>query len=67
MAFRVGEKVQHSKFGLGLVLAVTGAGDDLAYRVSFEDDGEQRRLLARLAPLTLVEGAAPKKTRKAKA
>jgi hypothetical protein len=51
MAFRVGERVQHAKFGAGLVLAVLGAGDDLSYRVSFDGDGEQRRLLARLANL----------------
>ncbi len=51
MAFRVGERVLHSKFGAGLVLAVLGAGDDLSYRVSFDVDGEQRRLVARLANL----------------
>ena len=51
MAFRVGERVLHSKFGAGLVLAISGTGDDLSYRVSFDGDGEQRRLLARLANL----------------
>ncbi len=51
MAFRVGERVLHTKFGVGLVLAISGTGDELAYRVSFDGDGEQRKMLARLANL----------------
>jgi len=54
MAFRVGERVLHPKFGAGLVLLVNGAGDGLTYRVSFEEDGEQRNLLARIANLALA-------------
>ena len=55
MEFRVGERVKHPKFGAGLVLAVTGAGDARAYRVSFDGDGQQRLLLARLAHLEAGE------------
>ena len=54
MAFRVGERVIHPKFGPGLVLMVSGKDDSLAYRVSFEEDGEQRNLLARIANLELA-------------
>jgi hypothetical protein len=53
MAFRVGERVIHPKFGPGLVLLVSGKDDSLTYRVSFEGDGEQRNLLARIANLEL--------------
>ena len=54
MAFRVGERVIHPKFGPGLVLLVNGKDDALTYRVSFEEDGEQRNLLARIANLELA-------------
>jgi PcrA/UvrD helicase-like protein len=68
MAFRVGERVLHTKFGAGLVLSVTGAGDDLAYKVSFDGDGEQRRLLARLANLVSTgEPSRPTAVRKSRA
>ena len=63
MAFRVGERVIHKKFGPGLVLLVSGKDDSLAYRVSFEEDGEQRNLLARIANLEL----APDQPKKGKA
>ena len=53
MAFKVGERVIHPKFGPGLVLLVSGKDDALTYRVSFENDGEQRNLLARIANLEL--------------
>jgi hypothetical protein len=69
MAFRVGERVLHAKFGAGLVLAISGTGDDLSYRVSFDGDGEQRRLLARLANLVSAgePDRVPGKPRKSRA
>jgi len=71
MAFRVGERVIHPKFGPGLVLLVAGKDEGLTYRVSFEEDGEQRNLLARIANLELspdqpIKGK-PKAKPKAKA
>ena len=54
MALRVGERVIHPKFGPGLVLLVSGKDDSLTYRVSFEQDGEQRNLLARIANMELA-------------
>ncbi len=63
--FKVGDKVAHPAFGEGLVLAITGAGEALAYRVSFGPDSVQKLLLARIAPLSLVKSAeaAPRKSR----
>lgn len=55
--FRVGDKVLHPAFGEGLVLAIKGAGDSLAYRISFGPEAVQRLLLARLAPLTPAPAA----------
>jgi hypothetical protein len=66
MAFRVGERVIHPKFGPGLVLLVSGKDDSLAYRVSFEEDGEQRNLLARIANLELAPDQPTKSRAKAK-
>jgi hypothetical protein len=47
--------VRHPTFGEGLVLEVTAHGDDLMLKVSFSEDGSQRRLLSRLAQLEPVE------------
>ena len=58
-AFQVGDTVAHPSFGEGLVLAITGAGEALAYRVSFGPEAVQRLLLARIAPLSLVKAAGP--------
>ena len=63
MAFRVGERVIHPKFGPGLVLLVNGKDDALTYRVSFEEDGEQRNLLARIANLELAPDQPAKATK----
>ena len=46
----VGDKVNHTTFGHGTVLAVEGAGDKTVAKVKF-DVGE-KRLLLRYAPLT---------------
>ncbi|MGO4806288.1 DNA helicase PcrA [Arthrobacter sp. 2MCAF15] len=50
VAVSVGDKVNHTSFGNGTVLAVEGAGDKTVAKVKF-DVGE-KRLLLRYAPLT---------------
>ncbi|MBD8045134.1 DNA helicase PcrA [Arthrobacter sp. Sa2BUA2] len=46
----VGDKVNHTSFGHGTVLAVEGAGDKTVAKVKF--DAGEKRLLLRYAPLT---------------
>nr|WP_246279705.1 DNA helicase PcrA [Psychromicrobium silvestre] len=48
----VGDKVQHTSFGLGTVIALEGSGDKTVAKVRFE--GEEKRLLLRYAPLSKV-------------
>lgn len=49
----VGDKVNHTSFGNGVVLGVEGAGDKTVAKVKF-DVGE-KRLLLRYAPLTKLD------------
>jgi DNA helicase-2/ATP-dependent DNA helicase PcrA len=66
--FQVGDKVQHPEFGDGLVLEAQGQGDRASVLVSF-DDKMKRKLLVRLAKLTLVtpaEAPTPKPPRRAR-
>nr|WP_306913057.1 MULTISPECIES: DNA helicase PcrA [unclassified Arthrobacter] len=53
VAVSVGDKVNHTSFGNGTVLAVEGAGDKTVAKVKF-DVGE-KRLLLRYAPLTKID------------
>jgi DNA helicase-2/ATP-dependent DNA helicase PcrA len=53
VAVSVGDKVNHTSFGNGTVLAVEGAGDKTVAKVKF-DVGE-KRLLLRYAPLTRLD------------
>lgn len=53
IAVSVGDKVNHTSFGNGTVLAVEGAGDKTVAKVKF-DVGE-KRLLLRYAPLTKLD------------
>ena len=55
--FQVGDRVQHPDFGDGLVLEARGTGEQASVLVSF-DDKMKRKLLVRLAKLTLVTPAA---------
>jgi len=59
--FQVGDRVQHSEFGDGLVLETKGSGEGASLLVSF-DDKVKRKLAVRFAKLTLVT-AAPAPTR----
>ncbi|GAC1599087.1 MAG: DNA helicase PcrA [Pseudarthrobacter sp.] len=53
VAVNVGDKVNHTSFGNGTVLALEGAGDKTVAKVNF-DVGE-KRLLLRYAPLTKLD------------
>jgi DNA helicase-2/ATP-dependent DNA helicase PcrA len=50
IALAAGDKVSHSSFGEGIVLALEGAGDKTVAKVRFGAD--EKRLLLRYAPLT---------------
>jgi DNA helicase-2/ATP-dependent DNA helicase PcrA len=53
--FRVGQRVLHEAFGEGMVLESRGRGDNQIVTVNFEDIG-QKRLMASLAPMEVLEG-----------
>lgn len=53
IAVSVGDKVNHTSFGNGTVLALEGAGDKTVAKVTFSVG--EKRLLLRYAPLTKVE------------
>ena len=57
--YQVGDRVQHAEFGEGLVLETRGKGETASVLVSFKDKS-QRRLMVRLAKLTLVGPAGAK-------
>jgi DNA helicase-2/ATP-dependent DNA helicase PcrA len=52
-AIREGDTVMHERFGEGVVLSVSGDGEDVEARVVFSDAGEKNLLLA-YAPLRKV-------------
>ncbi|MCL1872683.1 MAG: exodeoxyribonuclease V subunit gamma [Clostridiales bacterium] len=45
----IGDKIEHSKFGLGVIISMSGSGDDLEVGVAFPEAGI-RKLLWRYAP-----------------
>lgn len=51
--WRVGDKAQHSKWGIGTVVGVRGSGDDLELQVAFPGEGI-RKLMVKFAPLIKV-------------
>jgi DNA helicase-2/ATP-dependent DNA helicase PcrA len=50
IVLEVGDRVSHDSFGLGKVLAVSGAGDKAQATIDFGSSGE-KRLLLRYAPV----------------
>ena len=55
-AYRVGQKVEHAKFGMGRVAAVEAANGDLKITVDFSNPMVgQKSLLAKFAKLKIVE------------
>jgi len=53
LGLRVGDDVRHEKFGEGVIIEITGAGDKAEAKVRFVDAGE-KHLLLQWAPLTRV-------------
>ena len=45
MGFYVGERVEHSTFGQGEILEITGDGDNRKAKIDFDDFGEKQLLL----------------------
>ena len=45
MGFYPGERVEHSTFGLGKILEITGEGDNRKARIDFDEFGEKQLLL----------------------
>jgi DNA helicase-2/ATP-dependent DNA helicase PcrA len=55
-AYRVGQRVEHAKFGMGRVAAVEAANGDLKITVDFSNPMVgQKSLLAKFAKLKIVE------------
>ncbi len=52
--FKIGQKVNHPKWGIGTVVDLKGADDKTELKVAFPKEGI-RNLLAKYAPLTQVE------------
>ncbi len=53
LGLRIGDDVQHEKFGDGVIVDITGTGDKAEARVRFRDVGEKTLLLS-WAPLARV-------------
>lgn len=52
--WRIGDKAQHAKWGVGTVVAVRGSGDNQEVHVAFPGQGV-KQLMVKFAPLTKVE------------
>ncbi|WP_119343149.1 DNA helicase II [Facilibium subflavum] len=50
--FKVGEFVNHPKFGIGVFLKAEGQGDDKCYHIDFKAGGGKKVLLAKMAKLS---------------
>ncbi|TVY09379.1 DNA helicase PcrA [Paenibacillus cremeus] len=50
--FAMGDKVQHGKWGTGVVVAIKGSGDDTELQIAFPAPVGVKRLLAKFAPIT---------------
>lgn len=49
---QAGDKVQHNKWGVGVVVSVKGSGDDTELQIAFAAPVGVKRLLARFAPIS---------------
>jgi DNA helicase II / ATP-dependent DNA helicase PcrA len=52
--WRVGDKAEHKKWGIGTVVSVRGEGDDKELDIAFPSPIGIKRLLAKFAPITKV-------------
>ncbi|BDR56449.1 DNA helicase PcrA [Xylocopilactobacillus apis] len=53
-SFQVGDKVEHKKWGQGIVVQVTGQNSEQEIDVAFKDNVGIKRLMASFAPITKV-------------
>lgn len=53
-SWKVADKAKHAKWGIGTVVEVRGAGDNLELRIAFPGQGV-KQLLLKFAPITKVE------------
>ena len=54
-AFKIGVRVEHTKFGKGTVVGIRGAGSNMIVDVAFENGLGIKQLSASLAPLTIKD------------
>ena len=52
-AFKIGVRVEHTKFGMGTIVGMRGAGSNMIVDVAFEGGLGIKQLSASLAPLTI--------------
>jgi DNA helicase-2/ATP-dependent DNA helicase PcrA len=50
--YKNGDKVNHNKWGTGVIVAVKGAGEDMELNIAFPAPVGVKRLLAKFAPIT---------------
>lgn len=55
IAWAVGDRVEHRKWGLGTVQKVEGTGEDLELTIAFAPPVSARKLMVRFAPITKVD------------
>lgn len=55
LSWEVGEQVQHRKWGIGVILATEGEGDNFELVIKFPDPTGTRKLLAKFAPISKPE------------
>ncbi len=55
---RMGMRVRHAKFGVGVVMFTSGSGKNLKARIKFLN-GRSRDFLVSYAPIDIIEGEAP--------
>lgn len=53
-AWRIGDKVEHKKWGIGTVLKISGSNKNLELDIDFPEQGT-KRLLINFAPVTKIE------------
>jgi len=54
-AWQLGDKARHSKWGIGTVVSLKNANDDLELQIAFDSPIGIKKLLARFAPIEKVE------------
>lgn len=56
-AWAIGDKVEHRKWGLGHVTAISGSGEDIELTITFAAPTGARKLLVKYAPIVRLEGS----------